>query len=159
MKKAWTLVLALVVTMALSGCYGPFALTKKIHKWNGQQGDKFINEAIFLVLVVVPVYQLAALGDAVLFNSIQFWTGENPVTGKAVRSVEAGDRQVVMSYSPEGKRLRLDMFRGGRSVGTAVVAPGPDGRATLTDERGTVTVVGADGRAVSVFRPGDPGGS
>lgn len=65
----------------VSGCYGPFNLTRQLHRWNGQVGDKYVNELVFLALTILPlpVYGVAVLADMVIFNSIEFWTGRNPV--------------------------------------------------------------------------------
>ena len=70
-----------LVALALltSGCYGPFNLTRRLHAWNGTISDKWGREFMFVILAWVPVYGLVALGDAVVFNSIEFWTGDNPV--------------------------------------------------------------------------------
>jgi len=69
----------LVVMLAtIGGCYGSFELVKKVHKWNGTFGNKFVNELGFLVLNIVPVYGVAAFIDAVVLNSIEFWSGKNP---------------------------------------------------------------------------------
>jgi hypothetical protein len=62
------------------GCYGSFELVKKVHKFNGTLGNKFVNELGFLVMNIVPVYSVAAFIDAVVLNSIEFWTGKNPST-------------------------------------------------------------------------------
>ncbi len=77
----WVSVLMLAVMMATAGgCYGSFELVKKVHKFNGTLGNKFVNELGFLVMNIVPVYSVAAFVDAVLLNSIEFWTGKNPST-------------------------------------------------------------------------------
>ena len=39
--------------------------------------SKWANEAIFLGLNIIPVYGFAYLADIVVFNSIEFWTGES----------------------------------------------------------------------------------
>jgi hypothetical protein len=62
-----------------TGCYGDFALTRKLHQWNGSLGDKWVNTLVFWALVIVPVYEVAALGDAIIFNVIEFWGGRNPI--------------------------------------------------------------------------------
>ena len=77
----WTSVLMLAVMMAtVGGCYGSFELVKKVHKFNGTLGNKFVNELGFLVMNIVPVYGVAAFIDAIVLNSIEFWTGRNPST-------------------------------------------------------------------------------
>jgi hypothetical protein len=69
-----------VMMASLGGCYGSFELVKKVHKFNGTLGNKFVNELGFLVMNIVPVYGVAAFIDAVVLNSIEFWTGRNPST-------------------------------------------------------------------------------
>src|SRR5688572_15404751 len=99
-----------VLVLAVTGCYGPFRLTRKLHKFNGEIGDKWVNEAAFVGMVVFPVYFFATLADAIVFNSVEFWTGKNPVTAKAPRTVGSGDLTAVLTYSPDARRLRVDQF-------------------------------------------------
>ncbi len=80
---------ALIVVFMVTtiGCYGSFNLVKKVYKWNGTLGDKWLNEVAFLALCIVPVYEIAGFVDAVVLNSLEFWTGKNPVTADHGRSV------------------------------------------------------------------------
>ncbi|MDD4636227.1 MAG: DUF3332 domain-containing protein [Bacteroidales bacterium] len=66
-------------TTLFSSCIGSFKLTNKVLDWNKTIGDKFVNEVVFVAMHIVPVYQLSIFADAVILNSIEFWTGENPV--------------------------------------------------------------------------------
>jgi len=78
---------ALIATLCLAtlsaGCYGPFNATQKFHKWNGSMGNKWGNEAVFL-LTFWNIYPLCMLGDSLIFNSIEFWGGTNPITASTV---------------------------------------------------------------------------
>jgi hypothetical protein len=65
----------------LAGCYGSFSLTKRLYRWNGGLGSKFAESAVMWALIIIPVYELSLLGDFVLFNLIEFWSGKNPVAG------------------------------------------------------------------------------
>jgi hypothetical protein len=70
----------LVAGILLTGCTGPFALTKNLHKWQTTvSDDQWAEEGVFLACVILPVYFFATLGDALIFNSIEFWGGENPI--------------------------------------------------------------------------------
>lgn len=133
MKRS--LALALVVCLGSSACYGPFNLTKKLHKWNGEIGSKWVNEAVFLGFAVLHVYTFAVLGDAVIFNSVEFWGHKNPVNAKRVRSVEQGDHQAVLSLTPD--QLRIDAFEKGRPAGTVIVKP-EGGDLVVSDASGKV---------------------
>lgn len=84
MKKLFTkltvIVLLVSTSFFLSGCYGSFSLTTKLHQWNGEvSNSKFVNELVFLGLCILPAYELCCLGDVLIFNSIEFWGGNNPV--------------------------------------------------------------------------------
>lgn len=88
MKKNFNQMVAIgliaLSSVAFSGCYGSFALTSKLHNWNGQvSNSKFVNELVFVGLCILPAYELSCLGDALIFNSIEFWGGNNPIAMKA----------------------------------------------------------------------------
>ncbi|MDD5656987.1 MAG: DUF3332 family protein [Elusimicrobia bacterium] len=162
MKKVLPLVLALAVVS--SGCYGPFSLTKKLYKWNGDVGGKWVNEGVFLGMVILPVYFFATLGDAVIFNSIEFWGGKNPIQAKNVKSIQSGEEQAVLSYTPETKRLRVDSFRNGKLKGTVVFEPGTSGMEARgangellmqarTMENGQIVLSDAAGRQMGTYDP------
>lgn len=72
-------VFIVLLLVSLTSCYGPFNLTQKLHKWNGSLGDKYVNALVFFGLLVVPVYGVSTFADAVIFNTIEFWTGDNPI--------------------------------------------------------------------------------
>lgn len=82
MKKA--LVAAVLSLGLFSSCLGPNKLFNKLHDWNlGATEDRWANEGIFLVLSIVPVYSLAYAVDVVILNSIEFWSGKNPMDDKS----------------------------------------------------------------------------
>ncbi len=80
--KKLIVMLLLGATLFQASCIGPFRLTSKLHEWNSNIGDKFINELVFLAFVIIPVYEIAILADGIVFNSIEFWGGGNPVSMK-----------------------------------------------------------------------------
>lgn len=70
---------ALLAISTLTGCYGKFALTRKVYELNGHVSDKFLRSGLTWVFIIVPVYWVAALVDFIAFNTIEFWSGKNPV--------------------------------------------------------------------------------
>ena len=62
----------------VSGCLGPNHATAHLGKWNSELDGKWGNEVAFVLLL--PVYAVFSLGDVVIFNSIQWWTGDNPIS-------------------------------------------------------------------------------
>ena len=124
--------IALAGLLFVNGCYGPFLLTKKVHAWNGQVSDnKWVVEAVFLVCAWLPVYGIATLADAVLFNSIEFWTGNNPISSAdaGTRRIVRGDTEMVLSRA--GDDMVVQQFQAG--------TPGPTLRLHRTAD-GTIAM-------------------
>jgi len=68
------------VSLTLTSCLGPNNAFDSVTEWNQEVTDnKWLNELVFLGLNIIPVYGVALLGDYVIFNSIEFWGGENPI--------------------------------------------------------------------------------
>jgi len=76
--KTATLAGLLVLGSMTTACYGPFNLTRNLHHWNGSvSSNKWAQEGMFILLS--PVYGICVFGDSLIFNSIQFWGGKNPI--------------------------------------------------------------------------------
>lgn len=86
MKRSFrmiALLMALVFSVsAVSGCYGGFVLTKKVYKWNGTVGGKFVNSLVMWGLFILPVYEICGIVDFLILNTIEFWQGSNPMAMK-----------------------------------------------------------------------------
>ena len=104
MKKAIIALLCASV-LVLSGCHGSYGLTKKLLRWNGTLGNKWLNSCVHFLMWVVPIYPISlGLVDWLVLNTVEFWTGSNPLAaddsyyqkdeqGNSVAAVknEAGD--------------------------------------------------------------------
>ena len=95
-KRVKVLALTLSLCVLMSSCIGSFSLTSKLYRWNDNIGDKFINELVFIGLSIIPVYEIAVFADAVIFNTIEFWTGNNLIASNNV-----GDTKVVKNSNGE----------------------------------------------------------
>lgn len=97
MKKVF-LSIALAATLFMSSCIGSFGLTNMYYNWNNSISNKFVNELVFFATAcLVPVYGVCIFVDGVVLNSIEFWTGSNPVASKTeVINTENG-KVLVMS--------------------------------------------------------------
>ena len=66
--------------LATSGCFGRFQLTRKLYQFNVDVSpDKWIRWFAFLVLAILPIYLIAGAVDLVFANSVEFWSGKNPI--------------------------------------------------------------------------------
>ncbi|MBI3807401.1 MAG: DUF3332 family protein [Nitrospirae bacterium] len=107
----------LTVTTA---CYGPFNLTRSVYHWNSnikgssEVNEKWMKEFVFFGMIIIPVYMFSALIDAFIFNSIQFWSGSNPVKATnaggdgATRAVQLGGVTVTMVESDRGTTVTYE---------------------------------------------------
>lgn len=150
MKKV--ILSAVIGAMMLTGCTGPFELTKAVHKWQTGFEDKWMDEVAFLGCIILPVYGLASLGDAIILNSVEFWTGENPMMAE----VQNKDASAVMTKTDDG-RIRIEAD--GQTcflerTQDGVIAEDADGqvlyKSTTTGQ--LVKVTDADGNVVKVFQ-------
>lgn len=107
--KRKSLTLALVVLMSatvmFSSCIGSFRLTQSVHGWNQTVGDKFVNELVFLVFCIVPVYEVSLFIDYVILNSIEFWSGENPMSAGEPRVIDTENGRYLVTQTPDGYEL------------------------------------------------------
>lgn len=80
MTRASRTAATLLVGTLASGCYGQFALTRTIYDWNGRATtNKVANSALTWAMIIIPVYPVAGLVDFVVLNTVEFWSGSNPV--------------------------------------------------------------------------------
>lgn len=83
MTRTLAICMIVATSLAFTGCYGPYRLTTKLHSWNGQVSQKkFVQELVFLGLCIIPAYEICILGDGLIFNTIEFWGGNNPIAMK-----------------------------------------------------------------------------
>ena len=88
-RRIVAVAMTLVMTGSLAGCFGSFRATKNVYHFNRTvHPNPWVREGMFLGMVIIPVYGLAALFDAVILNSLEFWTGRNPIA-------KAGDQHRV----------------------------------------------------------------
>lgn len=92
--------LAIILTVGIAGCFGNFAATRKVYQFNESFGDKWMNQIMFWVLNFIPVYNVAVFADVVLFNTIEFWTGSNPI------AMNPGE-EVIKYAHEDGKNLKI----------------------------------------------------
>lgn len=104
MKKIKIAVSALLIagsSLVFTSCIGSFALTNKVMKWNRNIGPKFVNELVFFAFWILPVYEVTALADVLVINSIEFWSGDNPLTA-SVKVVDTESGRYLIACDGKG---------------------------------------------------------
>ena len=109
---ALTMALAMVASMS-TACIGKFALVGKVRKFNLDfNPGRWERELLFFAFYVIPVYPFSGTIDLLIINSIEFWTGTNPlsnepsVTPVSARTFTTDDgTQVTMTRGADADTL------------------------------------------------------
>ncbi|MDE6416892.1 MAG: DUF3332 domain-containing protein [Duncaniella sp.] len=112
------IILAMCAGMVSTSCIGKFQLTRNLLNWNKNISSKFVNELVFIALCIVPVYEVSALADLIVLNSIEFWSGSNPlaagtkvIDGKDGRYlVECDGKGYTITSENDNSVVRLDFI-------------------------------------------------
>jgi len=82
LKTAMMATLTVSLAGGLSGCVGSNAVTATLMKFNVAAVDNRYARG-GLNMLLAPVYGLTMTADAIVFNSLEFWSGKNPINGKS----------------------------------------------------------------------------
>jgi Domain of unknown function (DUF3332) len=121
-----------------TACFGPFNLTRNVYHWNSgikgssEVNEKWMKEIVFFGMIVIPIYMFSALLDAFIFNSIQFWTGDNPVKVTQepdghIREVQLGDLTISVLWTEDRRSAALTYRQQGRTIKTALIVEDGNG--------------------------------
>ncbi len=68
----------LALVLSSSSCLGPDNAYRSVKQWNaGLSQHDWVEEVVFIAFFVVPVYPVALLADLLVFNTIDYWGGDN----------------------------------------------------------------------------------
>ena len=172
MRKTKMMLICSILSGSLlfSSCIGSFGLWSNLKDWNQGLGNKFVNEIVFLAFHVVPVYEVAYLADVLVLNSIEFWSGSNPVAevgsiktvigengeylvrtnadGYTITKKGEEDKQLDLVYNPENRTWNA--VAEGESF--ELITMNEDGTITFKQKDGTPTTVSPDLMGVSTLR-------
>ena len=102
-KNKMTLVCAVLAgSLLFTSCIGSFKMWNGLKDWNQGVGDKFVNELVFIALHIVPVYEIAYLADLVVLNTIEFWSGSNPMASNEVKEIKGENGEYLVKANNNG---------------------------------------------------------
>ncbi|MDE5872092.1 MAG: DUF3332 domain-containing protein, partial [Muribaculaceae bacterium] len=108
MKKVFlTAALAALFCSSLTSCMGKFALTRNLYAWNEQVSNKFVNEVLFVAFWILPVYEVCGIADLLVLNTIEFWSGDNPLTA-STKVVDTDHGRYMVSCDGKGYDITLE---------------------------------------------------
>ena len=109
--------------IVLSGCYGKYACFNKLLAWNGTLGNKWLNSIVHFAMNVIPVYGIALFVDFLVLNTVEFWTGSNPLAsgdsyfekdaeGNSIAAVKNADGSMSVELTTaKGEKANLTLQR------------------------------------------------
>ena len=110
MKKVGmkAIVVAMAAGVLCSSCVGSFGLFNRLASWNKKAtGSKFLNELIFLI--ISPAYAVCSVVDVLVLNTIEFWSGNNPMASNIGKTKQVKGQDGLMyavTYLKDGYEVR-----------------------------------------------------
>lgn len=136
------MILFMAGTMTMSSCIGSFGLFNKLLSWNKGISNKFVNEVVFFILT--PVYGITYFIDAVVLNSVEFWTGENPIA-------KVGTTENI--WGKDGKMYVVKTMKNGYEI----TKPTGEKVNFLFDKEQKIWSMEAEGQETQLFRFNEDG--
>lgn len=156
-RSKFALVCVLCSTILFSSCIGSFALFNKMRVWNEGIGNKFVNELVFVALNIVPVYGVAFLADILVVNSIEFWSGSNPVANAGeVKQIKGENGDFIVETLDNGysitneKEESMELIFNREASTWNVVSEGISSELIKINEDGTAQLYLPDGNSMNV---------
>lgn len=141
-----------------SSCIGSFGLHSKLVSWNQSIGTKFVNELVYLACNIIPVYAVCYLADALVINSIEFWSGSNPLASIGdVKKVKGENGNYLVetlengySITKEGETTSMELIYNKELNTWNVVAAGVSTELLQLNNNGTAQLNLPNGEAMTV---------
>ncbi|WP_455585058.1 DUF3332 domain-containing protein [Bacteroides sp.] len=159
-KNRFSLIAAFALsgTILFSSCVGSFGLFNRVSSWNQSVGNKFVNELVFLALNIIPVYGVAYLADALVINSIEFWSGSNPMANVGdVKKVKGENGNYMVetlengySITKEGEKAAMELIYNKEANTWNVVADGESTELLKMNNDGTAQMYLPNGETMTV---------
>lgn len=145
-----------VFSISSTGCFGEFALTRRVYTFNDSLGNNFVKTIVFYAMNIVPVYGIAGFIDTVILNLIEFWTGSNPLAmadGEIEQRVVnyKGSKYQITATKNNFNIVPLEGVNKGKA--TDLTFDVTSQTWTMTNENGSQKIIDIDGSKVSFTSP------
>lgn len=141
-----------------TSCIGSFGLHSKLISWNQSIGTKFVNELVYLAFNIIPVYGVCYLADALVINSIEFWSGSNPLASIGdVKQVKGENGNYLVetlengySITKEGETTSMELVYNKELNTWNVVSDGVSAELLQLNNNGTAQMTLPNGEEMTV---------
>ncbi|MGN0834839.1 MAG: DUF3332 family protein [Candidatus Spyradosoma sp.] len=117
-KKIAIIATAIASALVLSGCLGDsnktsdtFVCIKAVYKYNTGEisQNKWVNEILFIIPGGL-CYFVGSILDVIIFNSIQFWSGSNPIAETTI--TDADGTEYLLAKQADGSVKATNLTTG-----------------------------------------------
>ncbi len=142
--------------LMFNSCIGSHALFNKVQDWNQSVSNKWVNEILYFAMWCVPVYEISLLADMWIFNSIEFWTGSNPMAAGTVKHVKGADgKEYAITSNKDGYTITqsdksVDLKFDSKDNSWNVVANGKSHKLMTVKKDATADVYLQNGQSINV---------
>ena len=119
------LMMAAALAPSLGGCFGKFAVTRKVYELNASVHDRYLRNVVTWAFIFFPVYWVSGVLDLFIFNTIEFWSGRNPViAGEQSFRYSRGDEQFNVRAVKNNDLITftIDRYRGATYLDTLTIS-------------------------------------
>lgn len=160
-KRLMSMALALTMLFSalfMQGCYGSYPLFKKVNKLVGDIDGRWGSTAVHIICWVFQVYSVVLFIDLFILNTVEFWTGSDPL---AMNDGES-ETQVVTylgdTYRITATKNRFDVYciEGSRRGESASLIWNAEGRTWVAEKEGiarNLVTIGEDGSIEGIAVP------
>lgn len=141
-----------------SSCIGSFGLHRRLVSWNQSIGTKYVNELVYLACNITLVYAACYLADALVLNSIEFWSGSNPMANIGdVKKIKGENGNYLVetiengySITKEGETVSMELIYNKELNTWNLVADGTSTELLQLNDNGTAQLTLPNGEKMTV---------
>ena len=114
--KRWlkVAICTIVLGAMLNGCFGSYGAARWLWSWNNTFGNKFVKTLIYWVFIIIPAYELFMFADFWIINTIEFFTGSNPIGSNI--TYESTDDGSVVATGETGESIKFTAVDDNRMI-------------------------------------------
>lgn len=142
-----------------SSCIGSFRLHNRLNTWNQSVGNKWVNELVYLAFNIIPIYPVCYVADALVINSIEFWSGTNPMASIGdVKKVKGENGNYLVTTLENGysivkegdENVQMALIYDAKNSTWNVVADGVNMQLLKMNNDGTADLILQNGESMTV---------
>lgn len=130
-RRAVSCTIVLAIAPFTAGCFGPFVLTKALHELNARVPLGIFQQIVFWL--ILPAYGFTVVGDLLVMNLIDFWTG---IPSGMAMATDGQGNTIALNPSADGREATLTVTAADGTARQVRFVRLPDGVSEAYDASG-----------------------